>query len=200
MLHELVHHCFECFDTFDLLACFVHAWLIIGPNWLTMVLSLSTLLIFEVSRRVKFAKASLKNSFSWSLPGVITSLVSGMISSQIGMSTVNGAWLEDSHKSGWMECQSNSLELHLRNIKSMTELDSLTVSENLVGLGLMGDNSAKSSESAIIIRSSLIEEWCEKRESHKLSLMLKSPVIKRTWLILTSVSLRYFKAEWDESE
>ena len=94
-----------------------------------------------------------------------------------------------------MECRSSSLEPHLRNIKSMTELDSLTVSENLVGSGLMGDDNAKSNESTIIIRLSLIEEWCGKRGSHKLSLTLKSPVIKRTWLILTSVSLRYFKAE-----
>ena len=30
--------------------------------------------------------------------------------------------------------------------------------------------------------------------------MLKSPVIIRMLLILTSVSLRYFKADWDESE
>ena len=82
----------------------------------------------------------------------------------------------------------------------MTELDSPTMSENLVGLGLIGDNSAKSNESAIIIRSSLNEEWYGKRGSYKLSLTLKSPVIKRTWLILTSVSLRYFKAEWDKSE
>ena len=82
----------------------------------------------------------------------------------------------------------------------MTELDFPTMSENLVGPGLMGDDSAKSNESAIIIRLSLIEEWCGKRGSHKLSLTLKSPVIKRTWLILTLVSLRYFKAEWDKSE
>ena len=30
--------------------------------------------------------------------------------------------------------------------------------------------------------------------------MLKSPVIMRILLILTLVSLRYFKANWDESE
>ena len=57
-----------------------------------------------------------------------------------------------------MEYQSNSLDPHLGNIKLMTESDSLTVSENLVGLGLIGDNNAKSNESAIIIRSSLIEK------------------------------------------
>ena len=30
--------------------------------------------------------------------------------------------------------------------------------------------------------------------------MLKFPVIMRTFPMLTSVSLRYFKADWDESE
>ena len=40
----------------------------------------------------------------------------------------------------------------------MTELDSPAVSENLVGLGLVGDDNVRSNESAIIIKSSLIEE------------------------------------------
>ena len=57
-----------------------------------------------------------------------------------------------------MECQSNSLDPHLRNIKSMTESDSPTMLENLVGPGLIGDDNAKSNESAIIIRSSLIDK------------------------------------------
>ena len=82
----------------------------------------------------------------------------------------------------------------------MTELDFPAVSENLVGPELVGDNSARSNESAIIINSSLIEEWKGKDRSHKLSLMLKSSVMIRTWFKLTSVSLRYFKAEWEESE
>ena len=57
-----------------------------------------------------------------------------------------------------MECQSNLLDPHLRNIKSMTESDSPTMLENLVGPGLIGDDNAKSNESAIIIRSSLINK------------------------------------------
>ena len=77
----------------------------------------------------------------------------------------------------------------------MTELDFPAVSENLVGPGLVGDDSARSNKSAIKIKSSLIEEWKGEDGSHKLSLMLKSPVMIRTWFILTSVSLRYFKAE-----
>jgi len=82
----------------------------------------------------------------------------------------------------------------------MTELASPAVSENLVGEGLVGIDNVKLNKSTMIIRSSLIEEWWGKKESHKLSLMLKSPVITSMLLMLTSISLRYFKAIWDESE
>jgi len=43
----------------------------------------------------------------------------------------------------------------------MTEFDSPAVSENLVGPGLVGDDKERSSESAIIIKLSLMEEWKE---------------------------------------
>ena len=39
------------------------------------------------------------------------------------------------------------------------ELDTPSVSEYLVGQGLVGDDSVKLKESAMIKRSSLIEEW-----------------------------------------
>ena len=81
-----------------------------------------------------------------------------MTLSQIGMSIVRGVWSEDKRESGRMICQSNSIDPHLRNIRSMTESDSLTMSENLVGPGLMGEDRARSNESAIIIKSSLVEE------------------------------------------
>ena len=116
------------------------------------------------------------------------------------MSIERGAWSEDSWDSVRMVCRSNSIEPHQRNIRSMTESDSLAVSENLVGPGLVGTDKARSNESAIINKLSLIKEWNGKDGFYKLSLMLKSSVIRRTLLILTSVSLRYFKAEWDESE
>jgi len=82
----------------------------------------------------------------------------------------------------------------------MTELASPAVSKNLVGKELVGIDNVKLNESAMIIRSSLIEEWWGKKESYKLSLILKSPVITRILLMLTSISLRYFKAVWDKSE
>ena len=74
------------------------------------------------------------------------------------------------------------------------------VSKILVGEGLVSVNNVKLNESAMIIRSSLIEEWWGKEESHELSLILKSPVITRMLSMLTSIFLKYFKAIWDESE
>jgi len=82
----------------------------------------------------------------------------------------------------------------------MMELDTPSVSEYLVGQELVGDDSVKLKESAIIKRSLLIEEWWGNEVSQRLFLILKSPVIIRTLSMLTSVSLRYFKAECEESE
>jgi len=82
-----------------------------------------------------------------------------------------------------------------KNIRSITELDSLSVSEYLVDIGLIGVNKSKLKESAMIIRSSLIEEWYGNEGSYKLFLILKLPVMMSMLLTLTSVSLRYFEAE-----
>ena len=80
------------------------------------------------------------------------------------------------------------------------ELDSPAISEYLVRQGLVGVDNTRLKESAIIIKLSLIEEWNRKDESHKLSLILKSPVIRMMLSMLTSVFFRYFKAVCDESE
>jgi len=80
-------------------------------------------------------------------------------------------------------------------MRLITELDFPAMSEYLVRQELVGVDKARLKESAIIIKSSLIEEWNEKDESHKLSLILKSPVISRTLSMLTSVFLKYFKAK-----
>ena len=82
----------------------------------------------------------------------------------------------------------------------MTEFASPEVSEYLVGQGLIRVNRERLNELAIIIRSSLIEEWKGKDRFYKLSLILKLPIIRRMLSMLTSVSLRYFKAKWEESE
>jgi len=72
--------------------------------------------------------------------------------------------------------------------------------EYLVEHRLVGVDSVRLNKLAIMIKSSLIEEWWEKDRSHKLSLILKSPVIRRTLSMLISVFLKYFKAECEESE
>ena len=82
----------------------------------------------------------------------------------------------------------------------MVEFDSSAMSEYLVGQELVGDERAKLKKSAIIKRLLLIDEWWEKEESYRLFLMLKSPVMTKTLSVLTSVSLRYFKAKWDKSK
>ena len=85
-------------------------------------------------------------------------------------------------------------------MRSMTEFDFPIVLEYPVGHGLVGLERVRSKKSAIINKSSLIEEWKGNEGSHNLSLILKSLVIRMTLSILTSVFLRYFKAECDESE
>ena len=82
----------------------------------------------------------------------------------------------------------------------MVEFDSPAMLEYLVGQELVGDERAKLKKSAIIKRLLLIDEWWKKEESYRLFLMLKSPVMTKTLSILTSVSLRYFKAKWDKSK
>ena len=85
-------------------------------------------------------------------------------------------------------------------MRSMIEFDSPAMSEYLVRQGLVGLKRVRLKKSAMIIKSLLIEEWNGNDGFHKLSLMLKSPVMRTTLSILTSVSLRYFKAKCDDSE
>jgi len=82
----------------------------------------------------------------------------------------------------------------------MTKFELFALLKYLVRTWLVGINRFKLNESAIIRRSSLIDEWWEKEGFHKLSQMLKLPVIIKRFLIFTSVSLRYFKAECEELE
>jgi len=121
-------------------------------------------------------------------------------SSGIGIVTVKGASLEERHYLGWMEWLLRIDESHWRNIRSMTKFESLMLSAYLVGTWLVGNNSDKWKESVIIIKSSLMDEWCKKDRSHRLSLILISPTMIRRFWIFTSVSFRYFKTKWEISE
>jgi len=80
------------------------------------------------------------------------------------------------------------------------EFDLPRVSEYLVETWLVGDDKSKLKESATIIRLSLMEEWWGKEGSQELSWILKLLVIIRRFQIFASVSFKYFKVEWEESE
>ena len=94
----------------------------------------------------------------------------------------------------------NSEEKGQRKTRSKTELESWSLLEYLVVKNSAGLEISNWKESAILKRVSLWAEWYGKLGVQKLSLMLKSPVMIRTLLMLTSVFLRYFKADWDKSE
>ena len=74
------------------------------------------------------------------------------------------------------------------------------MSKNLVEKFSIGLDKVREKKSVILKSISLWTEWNEKFESQRLSLMLKSPVIMITLLILVSVSLKYFKDNWDKFE
>ena len=88
----------------------------------------------------------------------MTNFEDRITSPDMGISIKRGAWSDDSRDSERMEWLSNSFDLLQRNIRLMTELDSPSVSENLVGPGLVEDKSSRSKESAIINKLLLIEE------------------------------------------
>jgi len=79
----------------------------------------------------------------------------------------------------WIECVFSSEESQWRNIKLMTEFELLVLLEYLVGTWLIGYNRLKLKESAIAKRLLLMKEWWLNNGSHKLSQILKSPVIMR---------------------
>ena len=196
----MFYHCLDCFVILIHLAFFSHTQSILDLNKLTRFSSLILSVKFEVLRFLIIADVSLTNVTSSSLPFRIESLDEVMNSSVMGIVIVREVWLDDKYQSGWIEWLLSSVDPLCKNIRFITELDSLSVSEYLVGIGLIGVNKSRLKESAIMIRLSLIEEWCGNEASHKLSLILKLLVMMSILLTLISVSLRYFKAEWEESE
>ena len=89
-LQSSVHHCLECLDILDFFAFFVHALLIIKPNYLMTQSSLSESLMLVVSKPLKFEMTSLMNPDSWSLLGARINFDIWTISSDKGIVTVRG--------------------------------------------------------------------------------------------------------------
>ena len=94
----------------------------------------------------------------------------------------------------------SSKKLDLKNIKLMIEFKSLLLSKYLVGTGLVKCENERSKVSAIAKSKLLYIKWNRYSGFQSLSLILKSLVIIKTFQMLASVSFRYFKANWLESE
>jgi len=140
------------------------------------------------------------NCFSSSLPLTSDHCLFEILSSWIGILVVIRVWSNKSLHSRCIWWWLNSEEEGWRNTRSKTKLELWLLSENLVGKISEGLEIAKKNESAISKRVSLWTEWNGKFVFHRLSLMLKSPVIMMMLWILVLVSLRYFKANWEESK
>jgi len=137
-LHSLFYHCLECLVILNRFVFLFHAWLTNKLRLLTVFSRHSLLLMLKVSRFWKIEMISLMKAFSCSLFCWIESFEVVMNLFAMGMVTDRGAWSDISCQLEWMVCWFNSLELHLRNIRSMVELASPTVSEYLVGTELVG--------------------------------------------------------------
>ena len=89
----------------------------------------------------------------------------------------------------------SSIELGHKKNKLITEFALLLLSEYWVETCWIGDERQRLKESTVSSKLSLWDKWKENNEFQILSLMLKSPVIIRTFWRLASVSLIYFKVD-----
>ena len=160
--------------------------------------SISEILLVLISLMALINSATKIFSFSLSL--IILYFLVWICSLKIGIVTISRAWSETRYYLEWMEWLSSSSDPNLRNIRSRTEFESWLLLEYLVGMQLVGLKRAKYIKSVMSKSKFLWMKWCGWLKFYKLSLMLKLPVMIRTLLILTSVSLRYFKANWDKFE
>ena len=143
---------------------------------------------------MNWMKSSI-NQFSSSLSLISECCLVGIYSSLIGILTVIGVWSDESLQSRWIWCWLNSVGEGQVKTRSKTKFEFWLLSNNLVGKFSIGLDKAREKESAISKSISLWTEWNGKFKFQRLSLMLKSPVIIITLLILVSIFLRYFKAD-----
>ena len=158
LLQSSFYHCLECFEILDCLACLFQAWLMSTLRWLTMFSRWGLSEILDVSRFLKIEVTSSTKTTFYLLFCWIKSLKVLTASSMIGMEMVKGAWSDVRRHSRWIKWWLVSSDLYQRNMRSMIELDTSSVSEYLVGQGLVRDNRVKLKELAIIKRSLLIEK------------------------------------------
>ena len=153
------HYFLECFIMLTFLAFVFQAWLILDASELTTCSKDSWSDRVKISRDLKISTTSLTKISSSSLFFGKESLDNWTNSFSMEIVIVRGIWSEVRQQSGWIEWLLSSLNPLYRNIRLMTKFDSPTVSEYLVGTGLVGNNKSKLNKSAIIKRSPLIDVW-----------------------------------------
>ena len=116
------------------LAFFLYVCLMDVARVLTIFSSLSLSDKLEMLRFLRADVTFLMNDSSSLLFFAIENLDVMIFSSVIGMVIVREVWSEESCQLGWIEWLFSSEELFCRNIRSITELDSLSVSKYLVGI------------------------------------------------------------------
>ena len=163
----------------------------------------SSTLLSRIESVLRFLMKFINFSIKWSSSSLFLArayFVVWICSLAIDISTEMEVWSEVSLQSRWIWWLFCSVELGQRKTRFKTEFESWLLSEYLVGKNSVGLEIFNWKESAILKRVSLWREWYWKLGSQRQSLMLKLPIIMRTLLRSTSVSLRYFKADWDKSE
>ena len=157
-LQSSFYHFLECFIMLTFLVFAFQAWLILDTSKQMTCSKDSWFKRFKVSRELMIEITSLTNTFSSLLFFSNESLEVWTNSSVIGIVTVRGTWSEVRCQLEWIKWLLSSLDPLRRNMRSMTESDSPTVSEYLVRTGLEGRERSKLNESAMIKRSSLMNE------------------------------------------
>ena len=112
-----------------------HSWILV-ISW--TILSRASLLVnYNELIFLNSFIISEENTYSSLLFLIIVLLVIGMNSSMIWILTISGAWSEENCNSERIEWLVSFTEFSLRNIKSMTEFESLLLSGYLVGTMLV---------------------------------------------------------------
>ena len=124
-------------------------------------MTLSKLVIsdkLDVLRFLMDVVTSLMKATSSLLSLMIEYLVELMLFLTMGMVIVRGVWSDVRCQLGYIKWLFNLLDPLQKNIRSMTEFESLTLSEYLVRTWLVGLDKSRLNKLATIRRSSLIVE------------------------------------------
>ena len=178
------------------LECLFQASWKILLSWSRHNSSSSLELIFAVFKSQILEVMSSIKSFSWSLSFLIDCLVVAALSSWILTSIIRGMWSDSFLISGRILCWLNPMLLDRRKARSSIEFESFLLLAYLVGIHWMEEERSSPKLSAIVSRLSECSEWWEKKGSQSLSLMLKSPIMRKTLLRAGGVSYRTSKAHW----